>query len=88
MAEYLTFLRSKSAAFIFRSNGVISFADENFAREILQVSLAKHTFENICASDYLLIFYALKYLLRTSALHHWHCDVKHGRNAHFGSKFR
>ena len=39
MAEYLTFLESKSAAFIFKNEGVVSFADENFAREILQVKL-------------------------------------------------
>jgi len=37
MAEMLTYLDSKSAAFIWSETGELSFADENFAREIMQL---------------------------------------------------
>jgi len=37
MAENLSFLQSKSAAYMWETQGKISFADENFAREIMQL---------------------------------------------------
>ena len=35
MAENLSFLQSKSAAYMWETQGKISFADENFVREII-----------------------------------------------------
>mmetsp|Transcript_1433 Transcript_1433/g.2264 ORF Transcript_1433/g.2264 Transcript_1433/m.2264 type:complete len:3782 (+) Transcript_1433:192-11537(+) len=37
MAENLSYLQSKSAAYMFDTYGQITFADENFAREIMQL---------------------------------------------------
>lgn len=37
MAENLSFLQSKSAAYMWETQQKISFADENFAREIMQL---------------------------------------------------
>lgn len=39
MAENLSFLQSKSAAYQWESQQKVSFADENFAREIMQVRI-------------------------------------------------
>ena len=37
MAENLSYLQSKSAAYMWENQNIISFADENFAREIMQL---------------------------------------------------
>lgn len=37
MAENLSFLQSKSAAYTWETQGKVSFADENFSREIMQL---------------------------------------------------
>jgi uncharacterized protein (DUF1800 family) len=37
MAEMLTYLDSSSTAYLFRTRGRVEFADENYAREIMQL---------------------------------------------------
>lgn len=39
MAEMLSFLESRSAAYVLRKEGRVSRPDENYAREIMQVSV-------------------------------------------------
>eukprot|EP00957_Ditylum_brightwellii_P206334 15347899-Ditylum_brightwellii.AAC.1 len=37
MAEHLSYLDSRSHAYVYESNGQVTYADENFAREIMQL---------------------------------------------------
>jgi len=50
MAEMLTFLRSQSTEYVLRTYNLLAFADENFAREVMQLFTVGLTMLNMDGS--------------------------------------